>query len=143
LASGNAVTQAQRELGRLYSKQGRLPEAEAALKEYCALHPDDPEGLYLYSDTLRRMHKSDSAVMARFRQVKAVEERRKNLLLRVQVDPQNVQARLEQARFLASHGETAFALLCYERVLHLDPGNQEARRAITSLRDHNAGGDSP
>src|SRR5579884_694816 len=142
LAANAPIPEAQRELGRLYSAQKRWREAETELRAYTDRKPEDAEGLYLYAAALRAQHKPDGAAQARFRAAKAAEETRRNLLLRVQSEPHNLQARLEQARFLEKHGEVAFAILAYERVLHLDPGNKEAQQALARLRPRLQGGGS-
>jgi tetratricopeptide (TPR) repeat protein len=142
LAANPPVIEAGRELSRVYTAEDRWPEAEALLRAFTEARPHDPEGFYLYARVLRHQGKPTAAVMARYQAVKADEEKRRNLLLRVQSEPRNVQARLEQARFLAQHGELAFALLSYERVLHYDPTNAEARQALASLRGRFQGGDA-
>jgi len=138
-ADGAPLPQIHRELGRALSQQQRWVEAEAELRTFTTLMPDEPDGLYLYAIALRRQRKPDAAIMARYRAAKAVEETRRNLLLRVQSQPNDLRARLEQAHFLAQHGEAPFAVLCYERVLRLDPNNREARQALLALRPQTKG----
>jgi tetratricopeptide (TPR) repeat protein len=142
LAANPPIIEAARELSRVYAAQGRWPEADAMLRAFTDARPNDPEGFYLYARALRHQGKPTTAVMRRYQALKADEETRRNLLLRVQSEPRNVQARLEQARFLAQHGELAFALLSYERVLHYDSKNAEALQALASLRDRFQGGDA-
>lgn len=129
-----SLIEAHRELGRLYSRQRRWSEAEVELRAYAAVRPRDPEGLYLYAAALRRQGKPDGAVAAQYRVAKAAEERHRNLLLKVQSEPNNVQARLELAHLLAERGELAFAILSYERALRLAPDNAAAMQALATLR---------
>ena len=133
-AEPNPIPEVHRELGRVYSAQQRWPEAQTELLMYVAKKPNDATGLYLYARVLRLAGKSDKAIMRRYLKVQAEEETRKNLLLKVQADPNNLAARLAQAHYLAAHGETAFAILTYERILRQDPQNQEAQQALSRLR---------
>lgn len=134
VAAPAPMPEAHRELGRIYSEQRKWPEAELEIRAYVAVKPQDARGLYLYAEILRRAGKSDRAVIASFNRAQADQERRKTLLLKVQGEPNNLAARLEQARYLAAHGEAAFAVLTYERVLRQDPQNREAQQALSRLR---------
>lgn len=135
------IPEANRELGRVYIAQKRWPEAATVLQAYTQAQPNSSDGLYLYATVLRRLHKPDGPTMALYQRAKKLREERSRLLLKVQSEPRNVQARLEQARFLAQHGELAFAILTYERVLHYDANNAEAKQALAELRRRYGGGE--
>lgn len=120
-------------LGRLLATQNRWREAEPLLAAYVAARPRHTEGLYLYAQALRGLRKPSGAVFARFDALKKMEETRRNLLSKLQMQPDNVPLRIRLARLLAANGEPAFAIVCYERALRLAP-NEKARRELADLR---------
>lgn len=134
LSDNMFAADSRRELGQLFSTQGRWSEAAAELAAYLTIRPEDSVGLYLYAAALHRLGRPNGPVLKRFHAVKDYEEARRNLMLKVQSDPRNVPMRLQLGRLLAGRGETALALFCYERAMRLDPGNATARQAITALR---------
>jgi tetratricopeptide (TPR) repeat protein len=134
LSDDTLAAESHRALGQLLSTEGRWLEASSELAAYVAIRPEDSNGLYLYAAALHRLGSPDSAIVKRFRTAKASEDARRDLMLKVQGDPKNVDLRLKLGRLLAGRGETALAIFCYERALRLDPGNTTARQALTALR---------
>jgi tetratricopeptide (TPR) repeat protein len=133
-AEPDPMPEVHRELGRVYSGLRNWLGAEREFLAYLSAKPEDPEGLYELARVLQSAGKSDSEIMERYKRAQANQETRKNLLLKVQGDPNNLAARMAQARYLAAHGETAFAILTFERILRQDPNNREAQTALARLR---------
>jgi tetratricopeptide (TPR) repeat protein len=126
-------------LGRILDSRSQWPEAEPLLAAYTAARPRNTEGLYLYGKALRGLHKPADAVFARFHALKKVEEARRDLLSRLQIQQDNVPLRLQLARLLAANGEPAFAIVCYERALRLAPSEQ-VRGELAGVRARLDGG---
>jgi hypothetical protein len=50
-----------REIGAVHLSAGRLPEAEAALRTFVGRRAYDPQGLYLYGETLEKLGRAEEA----------------------------------------------------------------------------------
>ena len=99
--------------------QGRLAEAEDALRDACARHPRDAARWHLYGHTLALRLKTDDAVRA--------------LERAVEIDASNADALYSLATSLRASGERSRAAALYTRVTSLRPDAYAAWLALADL----------
>jgi len=106
-------------LGELYRRLSRYPEAETSLRAADALKPDDP--LITSNLALTLAHQS------RFSEADALCRRA------LALDPRLAVVHYRMGLILAQQGEAAAARKCYEQTMEIEPNFEDAKRALAAL----------
>lgn len=106
-------------LADAYRKAGRPEQAQEVLVDGLARHPDYPSGHIVYARTLRDLGRLDEAALS-FRRV-------------LELDAENLVAVAELGSLAEERHELAEARHWYERLVHVDPTNDEAAQRLAEL----------
>ncbi len=106
-------------LAEHYLKNEMLTEAETLVTRSLKFHPNSVSGLLLFGRILKQRQLSQSALT--------------HLDKATQLAPENWQAWLQKAEIQAELKNGKQALLCFKKVLFLNPNHSFARRAVARL----------
>lgn len=122
-------------LGEALRQAGRLAEAVPALEAAARLAPRDPGPANQLSMALAEAGRTAESRKwaARARELQERRYRVITLTRRAEQAPGDAPLQLRLAAELRATGDAAGAMRAYRKALALDPGNQDARRALAAL----------